>query len=231
MPGCFLPGLHFVAAGEETGDNDDVLLGTSVFSLVGDGIDCVLWGNEEMLVGIPLFPSADVNADVGTEIAAGKFEDGGIPVGARTIESFLDVNFMLTGGVDLINPVCSQIVLLLIWVVESAAAGSPTIAMRSDTLWGKGSVSGILITLFGVVLSASLADATHGLRPEAVCAAATLAAASAILLDTNDSNVDCLLLSRSSISIGCSISNTPDAVESVTLVGFDGMAIEAVEIT
>ena len=122
-------------------------------------------------------------------------------------------------------------VLLLICVVESAADASATIAMRSpDIACGNGSESGILMTLFGVVLSASsLADVNFGFRPEAVCAAATSAAAFAMLLDTNVSNEDCLSLSMSSISIGCSISKTPDTVESVTLVEFDGVDIEVVE--
>ena len=67
------------------------------------------------------------------------------------------------------------------------------------------------------------------MRPDALCAAATSAAALAILLDTNVSNEDCLLLSMSSISIGCSISKAFDTVESVTFVEFDVIDIEAVE--
>ena len=96
--------------------------------------------------------------------------------------------------------------------------------------WGNGSVSGILITLLGVVLSASsLADVYFGLRPEAVWAAATSAAALAILLDTNVSKEDCLLVSISSISIGCSISKPLEPDASVTLVECDVTAVDAEE--
>ena len=106
-------------------------------------------------------------------------------------------------------------------VVESAADASPTMAIRSpDMACGSGSVSGILITLFGVVLSASsLAEVNFGFLPDAVWAAATSAAAFAILLETKVSSDDCLLLSISSMSIGCSISSTPGIVESVFLRG------------
>ena len=109
---------------------------------------------------------------------------------------------------------CSQILLLLIFVVESTEDGLHTIAMRSpDILWGKGSVSGILITLFAVVLSASsLVDSNFGLRPESIWGTAPLAVALAISLDTNDSNVDCLLLYKSSILVGCAISNTTSPI-------------------
>ena len=83
-----------MAAGEEAGDNVGVLLGTSVFSLVGDGIDWVL-DNEEILVCMTLPPRTDVNAD-GTERAAGEFEDVGIAVGARTIESVREFRLIPT---------------------------------------------------------------------------------------------------------------------------------------
>ena len=58
----------------------------------------------------------------------------------------------------------------MLCVVESASDGSPMIAMRSpDIVWGKGSVSGILMTLLGVVLSASsLAEVNFGFGPEDV---------------------------------------------------------------
>ena len=73
-----------MAADLEGGDNIGMLVGTRVFSLVGDGTDCVL-DNEEILFGITLLPRIDVNAD-GPERSSGEFEDVVIPVGSRPVE-------------------------------------------------------------------------------------------------------------------------------------------------
>ena len=89
-PGGFLVGLPFVVAGDGTGD--EMLLGTSVFSLVGEGTDPVLGGKPAMLLKL-------LTRFEGKEDFSDKLEEefGGIPPVDSTIESVLEFNFMLRG--------------------------------------------------------------------------------------------------------------------------------------
>ena len=89
-PGCFLLGLLFIVAGDETGD--DMLLGTSVFSLVGEGADPVLGGKAAML--LKLLTRFEGKEDFNDRLDE---ELGGIPPVDSTIESVLEFNFMLSG--------------------------------------------------------------------------------------------------------------------------------------